>query len=46
MNKLNQYRNVINKILNEYEKLASQTPNSDGVDSKSKFSFETSLIFR
>ncbi len=33
MDKLNQYRNVIKKILTEYEHLASQTPNPDGVDS-------------
>ncbi|MFM6198840.1 MAG: XisI protein [Dolichospermum sp.] len=33
MDKLNEYRNVIKKILTEYEQLASQTPNPDGVDS-------------
>ena len=33
MDKLNQYCNVIKKILTDYEQLASQTPNPDGVDS-------------
>jgi len=33
MEKLNQYRNIIKKILTEYDKLASQTPNPEGVDS-------------
>ncbi|GCL35476.1 MAG: XisI protein [Dolichospermum sp.] len=33
MEKLNLYRNVIKKILTEYEQLASQTPNPEGVDS-------------
>jgi len=32
MEKLNQYRNIIKKILTEYDKLASQTPNPEGVD--------------
>jgi hypothetical protein len=33
MDKLNRYRNAIKKILTEYERLASQTPNPAGVDS-------------
>ncbi|MDJ0735703.1 MAG: XisI protein [Nostocaceae cyanobacterium] len=33
MDKLEHYRDVIKKILTEYEELASQTPNPSGVDS-------------
>jgi hypothetical protein len=33
MDKLTNYRQIIKKILTEYENLASQTPNPDGVDS-------------
>ncbi|MDJ0796589.1 MAG: XisI protein [Calothrix sp. MO_167.B12] len=33
MDKLERYRYIIKKILSEYEKLASQTPNPPGVDS-------------
>ncbi len=33
MDKLTIYRNLIKKILTEYEQLASQTPNPSGVDS-------------
>lgn len=32
MDKLTHYRNLIKKILTEYEQLASQTPNPSGVD--------------
>jgi hypothetical protein len=33
MDKLTHYRHIIQKILTEYEALASQTPNPEGVDS-------------
>ncbi len=33
MDKLEHYRHVIQKILTEYEALASQTPNPEGIDS-------------
>ncbi len=32
MDKLNHYRSIVKKILSEYDKIASQTPNISGVD--------------
>jgi hypothetical protein len=40
MGKLDNYRSIVKKILTEYEKIASQTPNLSGVDTVLSFDEE------
>ena len=40
MDKLDNYRSIVKKILTEYEKIASQTPNISGVDTVLSFDEE------
>jgi hypothetical protein len=40
MDKLNNYRSIVKKILTEYDQIASQTPNISGVDTVLSFDEE------
>jgi hypothetical protein len=40
MDKLNNYREIVKKILTEYDQIASQTPNISGVDTVLSFDDE------
>ena len=45
MDKLENYRSIVKKILTEYDKIASQTPNLSGVDTVLSFDEERDQYF-